>query len=98
MAGQLAESWARLTPEERGKLIMLMWSYAVGVMLIEAGAVACTAVSARRIWRLRSRGLVRATVAGTTWSGFAALTAATAVQRVVRRRLVARLPLRDGAR
>ncbi|OLB65510.1 MAG: hypothetical protein AUI10_06420 [Actinobacteria bacterium 13_2_20CM_2_72_6] len=87
--------WERLSPDRRGKIVIVLWCHATAVVLIDGALAGYLAVSAVRIWRRREQGWVRAVAGGGRWRTIAALTVASAVQQAIGRSAVKRLVTRD---
>ncbi len=91
---QIRMIWEHSSPERRGRLIVVLWCNAVTVVLTEVGLVVCMTRSIRGTWRLRERGLTRAAIDGSAWSGTALLAVASGCRRLILRRLITRMASR----
>jgi hypothetical protein len=91
-----AARWERSSPEQQGKLALVLWGHAVAAVLTDGGLAACLALSATRIWRRRDQGWARATADGGYWKTAAGLALAAAARRAGRRALVERLAAEEA--
>ncbi|GIH17981.1 hypothetical protein [Rugosimonospora africana] len=91
-----AARWERSSPEQQGRLALILWGHAVAAVLTDGGLAACLALSATRIWRRRDQGWVRATADGGYWKTAAGLALAAAARRAGRRHLVRRLTAEEA--
>jgi hypothetical protein len=76
------------TPEERGRTMLVLVSYATVFTVVNYGLAASVVVSAVRIWRRRDRGWGAAVRSGGCWRTVAGLAVASAVLPVARRAIV----------
>lgn len=79
-----------MPPEERGRVILVLWCHATAYTVVNAGLAASVALSAARIWRYRDRGPVRAARTGGHWWAVGAFALASYGVAKVRESVVVR--------
>ena len=62
----MLDRWPALSDEERGTVMLILWAHSLVYLLVQAGTAAVLVRAARRGWRQRRLGPVRAARAAVT--------------------------------